>query len=69
MVSNISELFKQKIEWSEEVPGGTQFYAYIDGELCQLTMNDYPDEPLYTLKWKNFSLDLDDRPNGWKFPP
>jgi hypothetical protein len=69
MISNIRDLFNREIQWSEETSGGTQFYAYIDGDLCQLKMNDYPDEPLYTLRWHDFSVDLDDRPTKWEFPP
>jgi hypothetical protein len=40
----------------------------VGGEKCQLLMNDFPDEPLYTLKWRGTSLDLDDSPPSWKIP-
>lgn len=68
MTKNIEELFERQIDWKEEVPGGIQFFSYVEGELCQLTMNDYPDEPMYTLKWKDSTLDMDDLPDGWTIP-
>ena len=55
------------IAWREEVPGGVEFFSYVNGELCQLTMNDFPDEPLYTLRWREEELDIDDPPLGWTF--
>lgn len=68
MIVRIEDLFLRKIVWREETKRGVQFYAYVDGELCQLRMNDFPQEPLYTVTWKDFSVDLDDRPNGWIIP-
>lgn len=69
MIGRIEDLLTREILWKEETPGGTQFYAYVEGHLCQLTMNDYPDEPLYTLKWDDHELDLDDKPCCWQLPP
>ena len=69
MISDIKELFERRIQWEEELPGGTQFFAYVEGDLCQLSMNDYPDEPMYTLMWRQFAIDLDDRPLEWSLPP
>ncbi len=64
----IEDILQREVKWKEEVPGGVEFFAYIDGELCQLRMNDFPDEPLYTLTWKNSQIDLDDRPIKWDVP-
>ena len=68
MIANVKELLKREISWSEEIPGGVQFYAYVEGDLCQLSMNDYPEERLFTLKWRDESVDFDDRPEFWKLP-
>ena len=67
MITHIDQILDIPILWNEEMDGGTEFYSYVNGELCQLTLNDYPEEPLYTLRWREFSLDVDDRPFGWSF--
>jgi hypothetical protein len=69
MITNIIQLFVKPIQWIPEVPGGIEFYAYLEGDLCQLTLNDFPEEPLYTLRWKDASLDFNDRPGCWYIPP
>lgn len=68
MITDINQLLKTNISWKDEVAGGIEFYAYVGADLCQLTMNDYPDEPLYTLRWQDKSVELDDRPSGWVLP-
>lgn len=67
MITSIEQLLQRPVIWREEVPAGVEFFSYVDDDLCQLTMNDYPDEPLYTLRWKESSLDIDDRPSLWTF--
>lgn len=67
MITSIEQILQKPVTWREEVPSGVEFFSYVDGDLCQLTMNDYPDEPLYTLRWKESSLDIDDRPSSWSF--
>lgn len=67
MITPIERLLTIPIVWHQEVAGGCEFYSNVEGELFQLTMNDYPDEPLYTLRWRESSFDLDDRPADWQF--
>ena len=67
MINEIRDLLEREIRWEEEVPGGIMFHATVDGELCLLRMNDYPEEPLYTVLWRELELDLDDKPGGWTF--
>lgn len=67
MIENIESLLRKAIFWRPEINEGTEFYAYIENELCQLTMNDFPDNPLYTLRWRDYSIDIDDFPEGWTF--
>lgn len=67
MIENIENLLKKTIFWRPEINQGIEFYAYIENELCQLTMNDFPDNPLYTLRWRDFSIDIDDCPDCWAF--
>jgi hypothetical protein len=35
-------------------------------EDCYLRMNDFPDEPLWTLYFKGKKIDFDDKPDWWK---
>ena len=53
MTTDSNQLFDRKIDWQEKIPDGVQFYAYVDGDFCQLRMNDFPDESLYTLFWRD----------------
>ena len=40
--------------------------AHIRGAECFLRMNNFPDEPLYTIKAGDTSIDVDDAPPAWK---
>ena len=42
--------------------------AIVDDEGCSLTMNDFPAEPLYTVRWRDQQLDFDDSPQCWSIP-
>ena len=39
-----------------------------EGQKCELVMNDFPEEPLYTLSCDGETLDLDDAPPEWIIP-
>ncbi len=67
MIATIEQLLTTAISWNGEMAGGVEFFAYVDGDLCQLTMNDFPEEPLYTLRWHDEALNIDDAPEGWVF--
>jgi len=57
------DLLKMKIRWMERRPASWE--AEINGVLCTLEMNDFPDEPMYTVRVGNSHVDLDDRPTCW----
>ena len=67
-MTNISLLFNKQITWKFVKPGGIEFYAIVDGQKCELRMNNFPEEPLYTLEYMNQTIDFDDRPKTWKLP-
>jgi hypothetical protein len=48
--------------------GAPQWHGIHDGEKCELKMNDFPDEPLYTLVWRGERIDFDDAPSSWVLP-
>ncbi|WP_423223228.1 hypothetical protein [Candidatus Amarolinea aalborgensis] len=66
----ISALFEERIVWHSVEPEGEgpEYYAYIDGAKCEIRMNDFPDESLFTLRFQGQSLNIDNRPSTWVFP-
>jgi hypothetical protein len=68
MVQDIGSLFQKPISWHATKPDSVEFYAYVDGERCELRLNDFPDEPLYTLTFSGQSVSFDDRPRSWSLP-
>ncbi|HAL72630.1 MAG TPA: hypothetical protein DCP71_12760 [Verrucomicrobiales bacterium] len=67
MITSIEQLLTAQISWNEEVRGGVEFFAYLEGGLCQLTMNNFPEKSLYTLRWHDSVLNVDDVPVRWTF--
>jgi hypothetical protein len=67
-MDSLEKLFKKKIVWHEKEVGGIDFFAVVEGERCELRMNDFPDEPLYTLKYRGSTTDFDDAPDNWVIP-
>lgn len=63
----IEDLLNAKLAWIKEA-GCPRWKALHDGEKCELIMNDFPSEPLYTIRWRSMSLDLDDSPLSWSIP-
>ena len=66
-LSDLATILRRNIRWVNEV-GAPRWICSIDGERAHLVMNDFPDEPLYTLTFKGLSLDLDDAPETWVIP-
>lgn len=62
------DIFDRGIDWKLDDSGGPNFRASIDGEAYTLSMNNFPEEPLFTLRWKSESIDLDDLPSNWTLP-
>ena len=67
-MNDASFLFNKQINWQSVKSERAKFYTYIDGERCELRMNDFPEEPLYTLTFRGQSMDFDDRPQIWTLP-
>lgn len=64
-MKDIHELLTEKITWKRT--GLSRWSAKVGGEDCQLRLNNFPDEPLYTLLWRDKSLDVEDAPPAWTF--
>ncbi len=67
-MSELEFLFAEQINWQFANSGRVEFYAYVNHEKCELRMNDFPEEPLYTLTFKGQSVDFDDCPKIWSLP-
>lgn len=61
-------LFSLSVYWQKVEGTDRYYYAYQNDELLLLRMNNFPDEPLYTLINKLEIHDLDDLPNSWVLP-
>jgi hypothetical protein len=61
---SLDDLLRTKITWIK-VAGRPVWYGSYLGRKCELTMNNFPEEPLYTLKWDGLSVDFDESPSVW----
>lgn len=66
MITDVNDiLFKKDILWLKHDSNVRFYYAYLNGELLLLRINDFPDEPLYTFINGLLIKDFDDLPNKW----
>lgn len=63
VMTSASDLLRIQIRWRKIAAGVWE--ARVDGRRCVLTMNDFPEEPLYTVSFEEESIDIDDAPAGW----
>ena len=62
-VASAGELLSLPVVW-EKVRDGLWTARVRDTE-CLLRMNNFPEEPLYTVTAGVSSVDIDDAPAGW----
>jgi hypothetical protein len=67
-MEELKRLFNQKIVWKRSMKSNVEFIAYVDGEDSLLRINDFPDEPFFTLIFKGNEYDFDDAPKLWEIP-
>lgn len=65
-LKKIDDLLKQPISWQPET--SLTWSAVVAGEICTLKMNDFPDESMYTLTWRDETIDFNDTPKSWSVP-
>jgi hypothetical protein len=61
----LSELFTSNI-LLYETESLDSYEGNLNGEKILVKLNDFPDEVMYTIFFKNDELHLDDLPDGWK---
>ena len=67
-ISNVFERLREaELVWTQEAEGPV-WSVVFEGEHASLRMNDFPEEPLYTLTFRGKSIDFNDSPKGWTIP-
>jgi hypothetical protein len=55
------------IKWNPIPDSNRDFVSTLfPKEVCYLRINDFPDEPLWTLHYKDDSINLEDTPMLWR---
>ncbi len=44
------------------------FFVIFEDERLLLRLNDFPEEPLLSLVWREDKIDMDEWPKGWTLP-
>lgn len=66
-VNRLDRLIKLPIEWSMSDDGDFSHYTQVMNVVLQIRLNDFPDEPLYSLFQDGEHVaDFDDWPSQWK---
>ncbi len=67
MINRIEDLTVTELEWLVHPDRKGYYYAKVENQTLSLRLNDFPEEPLYTLIWKDQSIDLEEKPSLWRF--
>jgi len=66
-MKKINQILTEKIEWVPDLESKRNFISKsYPKEECYLRMNNFPDEPMWTLFYKGESIDFDDESKNWK---
>jgi len=64
-MNEIHGLLQEPIRWASEARGGLFYAKKYDRDICWLRINDFPDEPLWTLYYRGDTIHFDDQPDIW----
>ena len=67
-MNSTAEIFKSSIYWQKHSNNQRYFYAYSNGELLLLRLNDFPDQPFLTLIRGMGIIDMEETPEDWVVP-
>lgn len=69
MMNPSEEYLKKKIKWDRSNDSEYPYCIVIDGKTLILRLNDFPEEPLYTLIVDGEEIiDLQSIPSTWQIP-
>jgi len=64
---DVKNLVKQKIGWRRDPENLQMFYSpELDRKNYKLRMNDFPEEPLWTLFCDGVEIDIEETPSRWE---
>lgn len=67
MLKKINKLIWLPLKWSPLINTDRDFITdKYPSDICYLRMNDFPNEPLWTLFYNGETKDLEDTPALWK---
>lgn len=61
-------LLQTKLKWEKNSNKLGYFYVYISENLILLRLNNFPDEPMFSLINGLEITDFDDAPDYWEIP-
>ncbi len=65
-MKHIKDLLIEKLKWKDLSKQSKVFITdKYSIENCYLQLNDFPEEPMWTLYFNDESIDFDDTPNKW----
>jgi hypothetical protein len=66
-MEDANRLLNMSLQW-EPVDGSDRYFstAMFPSSTCSLRMNDFPDEPLWTLIVNGVEHHFDDQPVNWR---
>ena len=66
MIKDAKHLLKEKLKWNP-IPSSERDFSCenFSKDECYLRMNNFPEEPLWTLTYKTETVDFDDAPPHW----
>ena len=68
-IVDIDDYRNKTISWKQHRDSKRYWLASIDDETVFLRMNNFPDEPLYSLITKSSIRDFEDLPECWILDP
>lgn len=67
LINNSGKYFSKTLTWMKTEHAEFPFSTWVNGECWEIRINDFPEEPLYTLLIeKNPVIHFDDWPKRWK---
>ncbi|MDR3406721.1 MAG: hypothetical protein P4L99_29820 [Chthoniobacter sp.] len=63
---NLLALQSSELSWIATRKDPRLFEAVFDGEHIQLRLNDFPDEPIFTVFFRDREIDIEESPKKWR---
>lgn len=63
--NNLDFILDKSIIWNVHEENKRYYYAYFNNGFLLLRINNFPDEPMYTVIYEKYISDLDELPNQW----